>query len=195
MSDGPPTQERAISTFLDYLALACIFGFVDALIAGKWLTSLGALAAALVFHIAGIKWPQIKELAGTRFDSVLWDTRIALAIQVLRVLLILAGITIILTGYHELRRLHRPVDHIQIPSVEQAPKSPNAILRVDWHDKQNWRRYLHTGMTRAEVRQLFGEPEKMSVVLSSEFWRYGDGQIDFDMDGHPDGSLYLWSEP
>ena len=78
------------------------------------------------------------------------------------------------------------------PIVRGATRSP---VRVDWRNKQNWRQNLHTGMTRTEVRYLFGEPKEMSVVFNTEFWEYGLGQVHFDMDGHPDGSLSLWSEP
>jgi outer membrane protein assembly factor BamE (lipoprotein component of BamABCDE complex) len=69
---------------------------------------------------------------------------------------------------------------------------------VDWHDKQNWRKYLRTGMTRTEVRKLFGEPDKVAVVFSQEDWWFGtadNGEIQFDMDGHPDGSVQVWFEP
>jgi hypothetical protein len=75
----------------------------------------------------------------------------------------------------------------------QVPTAP--IQRLDWHDKQNWRQHLHTGMTRTEVRALFGEPEKMSVMESTEFWGYGYGAIYFDVADHSDGSLFFWSEP
>lgn len=36
MSDRPPNEDRTVSTYLDYLALACIFGIVEALSVGKW---------------------------------------------------------------------------------------------------------------------------------------------------------------
>ena len=71
---------------------------------------------------------------------------------------------------------------------------------VDWRDKQNWRKYLHTGMTRTDVRQLFGEPKKMSVFGNQVTWDYGSwpelGRITFFIEkGTPDGSLYSWDEP
>jgi hypothetical protein len=65
MSEGLPSEDRAVSTFLDYFALACIFGVVDALILGKWKIALGALGAALLFHVVGIKWPRIKLMLGS----------------------------------------------------------------------------------------------------------------------------------
>ncbi|HUI52539.1 MAG TPA: hypothetical protein VLX60_12180, partial [Terriglobales bacterium] len=71
---------------------------------------------------------------------------------------------------------------------------------VDWHDKRNWRKYLHTGMTRTDVRQLFGNPTKMSVSSNLEVWDYGPasdfGRITFFIEKEtPDGSLYSWDEP
>jgi len=71
MSDGPPTEDRAVSTFLDYVALACIFGCVEQFTSGKYWTGGVALAAALIFHISGIKWPNIKLITGPRFAAAL----------------------------------------------------------------------------------------------------------------------------
>lgn len=97
----------------------------------------------------------------------------------------------------------------QLIVMSQAPKPPDqpkeqapvvrSTKRVDWHDKQNWRKSLWIGMSRMEVRQLFGNPKKISVVRSSEYWYYQSffqvGYIVFNMDGHPDGSLESWDEP
>lgn len=84
------------------------------------------------------------------------------------------------------------------PKSELTPlPAPRArlIQRVDWHDKQNWRHFLKRGMSRSQVRQLFGDPERDDVVSTTEFWDYGDGRIEFNMDGHPDGILDSWFEP
>lgn len=71
------------------------------------------------------------------------------------------------------------------------PPSP-----VDWHDKRNWRHYLQIGITRTDVRQIFGEPEKMSVHGDLEMWDYGSGRITFSIEGGTaDGSLFSWDEP
>jgi serine/threonine protein kinase len=93
--------------------------------------------------------------------------------------------------------------HVQTAPKEQGTKSKNvpkvhSTGRVDWHDKQNWRKYLRMGMTRKDVRELFGEPDKVAVVFSNEDWWYGtedNAEIQFDMDAHPDGSLEAWFEP
>jgi len=87
-------------------------------------------------------------------------------------------------------------NHVQPKSKRQLPNNIGInTVPVDWHDKQNWRRHLHTGMSRSEVRALFGEPEVMGVSGGTEFWEYGHGQITFDMESHKDGSLYSWDEP
>src|SRR5262245_38882713 len=51
--------------------------------------------------------------------------------------------------------------------------------QTDWHDKSNWRGNLRVGMTQAQVRQLFGEPEKVRVSNYLETWNYGSGEITF----------------
>jgi hypothetical protein len=78
-----------------------------------------------------------------------------------------------------------------VPSPEVIPTpEPTPIQRVDWHIKQNWRKFLRIDMTKEDVRQLFGDPESVSVVSDSEFWDYGSGSIHFDR-----GTLWSWSEP
>jgi hypothetical protein len=84
----------------------------------------------------------------------------------------------------------------QSDSATAKPANTPAMEGVDWHDKHNWRKNLRVGMTRTEVRRLFGEPEKMSVFSDTEFWDYGTGQITFIVKASsPDGALYSWYEP
>jgi len=92
-------------------------------------------------------------------------------------------------------RVEAPQHSIVKDKTAQPSGHAHPSARVDWRDKQNWRRFLHTGMTRTEVRRLFGDPEKMSVSGNTEFWNYDQGMISFDMDLHSDGSLYSWDEP
>jgi hypothetical protein len=74
--------------------------------------------------------------------------------------------------------------------------NPPVRRQLDWHDKKNWRENLKIGMTRTDVRYLFGQPERISVIEDMEFWEWGiGGEIVFDMKGHRDGSLYSWYEP
>jgi hypothetical protein len=123
MSDGPPTEDRAVSTFLDYVALACIFGFVDALIASKWLISLGALAAALIFHIAGIKWPQIKLRVGERLAAIVGRVAGNYRYRVV-VVLVIAALLASLTYRYLHRNTNRAIPGE--PSAPYAEESPSA---------------------------------------------------------------------
>lgn len=94
---------------------------------------------------------------------------------------------------------------LKTPEQQPASKTPSSsiskshkalIERVNWRDKRNWREYLHTGMTKTEVRKIFGDPERVSVSGTLETWDYGSGSIDFMVEsGTPDGSLYSWFEP
>jgi acyl carrier protein len=85
---------------------------------------------------------------------------------------------------------HVPKRAAKPAAAKPAATKRSLIERVDCHDKQNWRRFLHTGMTQSEVRQLFGEPEHISVAGSAQIWEYGGGRIDFAHE-----SLFSWDEP
>jgi hypothetical protein len=81
-------------------------------------------------------------------------------------------------------------------TTDKATAVVKPASAVDRHDKHNWRKYLHTGMTRTDVRKMFGDPEKMRVFDTLETWDYGSGRITFVVEsGTPDGSLYSWDEP
>jgi hypothetical protein len=88
--------------------------------------------------------------------------------------------------------IEHPEQQPNIGARGSKPKSTNIPTTgsVDWHDKHTWRKYLRVGMTREEVRRLFGEAEKIRVSENLETWDYGSGEIEFF-----DGALYSWSEP
>lgn len=69
-------------------------------------------------------------------------------------------------------------------------RKPLLAGRVDWRDKQNWRKNLRVGMTKSEVRQLFGEAETVNVTSDMETWHYGSGDVTFFQ-----GAVYSWYEP
>lgn len=59
-------------------------------------------------------------------------------------------------------------------------------------NKQNWRR-LEKGMSKAEVKQILGEPGKINTASYGDTWYYPDvlgGSVDFD-----NGRVEGWSEP
>jgi hypothetical protein len=149
-----------------------------------------AFACSILFFLAAVKFPLVK----SKFSAInwtRWDKWVRRANYVMLVVAALSFIWLIST-IRSVFRQHGPVTP-PVAASKPVPTSP--VGHLDWHDKQNWRQNLHTGMTRTEARQLFGDPEEMSVVSNSEFWRYGSGQIQFDMDSHSDGSLVAWFEP
>lgn len=85
----------------------------------------------------------------------------------------------------------------KVSSSKPKSHKPLSVGRVDWHDKHNWREYLRVGMTRAEVRKLFGEADEISVYSDIETWKYGSyGEVEFFVDSDsPDGRLNSWFEP
>jgi hypothetical protein len=91
-----------------------------------------------------------------------------------------------------------------IPNSEPPPEIskpestiPEGRHSADWHDKQNWRKFLHLGMTREEVRGFFGEPTHIRVFFGIETWEYGDagGEIQFAIGGKNGEGITSWSEP
>lgn len=69
MSDGPPSPDRSVSVFLDYVALASIFVCVEGLFTGRpWYLWGSALFVAIVVHNFGLRWPQIKARFGNRLS-------------------------------------------------------------------------------------------------------------------------------
>ncbi|HVB33673.1 MAG TPA: hypothetical protein VNJ52_04765 [Patescibacteria group bacterium] len=218
MAGEIPSGDGAVFAYLEMIAAAFTFAGVGALVSGKsWSTWVPALLIAAFFFVAGIKFTKIK----AKFAAVdwnLWNKRISRAMLAA---LVVALATVVPMGIYEWRQvsidwaewarkshdLFRPSETQSVPKrsgdsfgpsrPENALKQSAAPLkrRVNWHDKLNWRLNLKEGMTRTQVRRLFGEPDEVERVSTLEVWNYGTGRIDFDMEGHPDGSLIDWFEP
>jgi outer membrane protein assembly factor BamE (lipoprotein component of BamABCDE complex) len=65
--------------------------------------------------------------------------------------------------------------------------------RLKWQDKQNWRR-LRSGMSKGEVTDLLGEPDRIDNFGGFEVWRYGypiGGEVQFSSEEKIDS----WHEP
>ena len=65
--------------------------------------------------------------------------------------------------------------------------------RLKWQDKQNWRR-LRSGMSKGEVTDLLGEPDRIDNFGAFEVWRYGypiGGEVQFSSKE----KLNSWHEP
>jgi hypothetical protein len=68
MPDQLPSGDMAVYIFLEMLALAFVFGAVDAFLSGKpWYISTGSLAVAILFFLAGIKWAKRSSLVVIAF--------------------------------------------------------------------------------------------------------------------------------
>lgn len=65
--------------------------------------------------------------------------------------------------------------------------------QLKWQDRQNWRR-LRSGMSKGEVTDLLGEPDKISNFGSFEAWVYGD-PIDGVVRFSSKEKLSSWDEP
>jgi len=123
MAGDAPSAEDAVPSFLHALTWASLFACIDALVAGKWIISGATLLAALVFHVVGIKWPQIK--SGTHFNWPLWDRWIAGATRVAQVVVVLTVISIAFTTYYAIRKARN--SETQTSSQEHVLKSQNTL--------------------------------------------------------------------
>jgi len=69
-ADDPPTGNKAVYAFLELFALAFTFEGAGALLRGESLWKIaGAWLVAIIFFIAGIRWPKIKRSLEWRFAS------------------------------------------------------------------------------------------------------------------------------
>ena len=81
--------------------------------------------------------------------------------------------------------LEARVDSIQELQTEKINNQAGGRtgMRVNW-------RKLKVGMSQAQVINLLGEPQRVSVQILI-FWYYGTGDVYFDRNG----SLLGWTEP
>ena len=80
----------------------------------------------------------------------------------------------------------------KLMTEKTTQKSPN-VSKGDYKDKGNWRK-LEIGMTKYQVKELLGEPERISkdnIGSYMEFWSYGLGRVTFG----DRGTLISYSEP
>lgn len=65
----------------------------------------------------------------------------------------------------------------RVSKLEKADtgRAESGTIKVDdtaWMDKANWRQKLSKGMTKEEVRKLFGEPKSISTSDKIQIWSY-----------------------
>jgi hypothetical protein len=131
MADDAPTPEEMVPSFLHAFMWASAFGAVEEFRSNRLWSAGGLLAAAVTFHIVGIKWPQIKPKIGPRFVSIL--ERLAgnrlyrLAIYFAIAITFLASIG---TGIY--RYYHRSIT-TEVPHLAQPAPSPISFrLGCEW---------------------------------------------------------------
>ena len=70
--------------------------------------------------------------------------------------------------------LEKQVADLTSRLISPDPSSQSTAVRGTWKVLANWRTHLRVGMTKTQVRELMGEPDKVSVFsASSEWWNYG----------------------
>jgi hypothetical protein len=194
-------EHQSARAFKEHHGREYIVGAIGAIaeyLSVKYGVSWLAWLAALLFLLAIVEYTR-QWVSGRRWRYAVWVG--------------VATVIIVGTYFITRERAHADsskIEHTENPKSEgalvtpvpklSAPENklkspppvshPHPIQRVDWHDKQNWRSFLRVGMTKAEVRQLFGEPENVGVDSEFEFWSYGSGEIIFS-----NGRLNSWHDP
>jgi len=215
VADTVPSGELALFGFFELLALAFTFEGVSALLSGRpWTIWAPAVSAGILFFLIGVKSRWIRDKL-TSIDWARWGRRVDRVLMAVRICLGLGVIAFAYYAWHEVhfarleyQRIAAPsgqssalaqpqLPQVQRPSATEVGPNPmpQRSTYLDWREKQNWRRTLHTGMTRTDIRQLFGEPDKVSVISDIEFWHYGTGEVEFRVQEKTDGILCAWFEP
>ncbi len=110
-----PSGDMAVYVFLEMIALAFVFGAVDAGVSGKpWYVWAGCSVLAVLFFLAGIKWPQIKRLE--RIGSNRLYRRVIYSV-IVSALLVSVGIRVY---RHPSTEITKPVE----PNPRSSPASP-----------------------------------------------------------------------
>ena len=101
-------------------------------------------------------------------------------------------------GTERIERLEATVSALQAriaalekSSVQSERNVPNPKASGDWKNKSNWR-LLNKGMSKDEVREILGEPERIRASGSREEWdwEYPVGpSVEFR-----DDEVYGWNE-
>jgi hypothetical protein len=92
---------------------------------------------------------------------------------------------------HKVGELQKSINQL----TQGTAKSSTTISKGNWKNIENWRSGLQKGMTKIQVRELMGEPNKTETyTMLGEDWLYGlqgSGEIHFS----PKGVLESWKEP
>jgi len=92
---------------------------------------------------------------------------------------------------HKVGELQKSINQL----TQGTAKSSTTISKGNWKNIENWRSGLQKGMTKKQVGELMGKPNKIEAyTMLGEDWLYGlqgSGEIHFS----PKGVLESWKEP
>jgi outer membrane protein assembly factor BamE (lipoprotein component of BamABCDE complex) len=86
------------------------------------------------------------------------------------------------------------VSRIQSSSTGSGSQQSVTPNQLKWQDKQNWRK-LRSGMSKDEVTDLLGEPDRIDKSTFFEDWRYGYRIITGSVRFSDNDKLDSWHEP
>lgn len=81
----------------------------------------------------------------------------------------------------------------RVTKLEQSNSIEDESRPSNSKSVNNWRR-LENGMTMSQVRNLLGEPNRVSSTGSIVDWHYGSSSISSTVTFH-NGKVYGWNEP
>jgi hypothetical protein len=152
MADELPSGDRAVYIFLEMIALGFVLTAIDTVVNGKApIVWLSCFVLSIIFFLAGIKWPQIKQVLGEQFsDTVEW----AASYRALAVLGVAAYVAItqyepryrytavtlgagyfMLSGVAYVRSLRRDLDRYVMPRQVTTRQVKKLRTYLSRHDK------------------------------------------------------------
>ena len=67
--------------------------------------------------------------------------------------------------------LEKRIAALEGSSVQSSQERPKPTASGDWEDRSNWR-LLRKGMSKGQVTEILGEPEKVEARGLFEYWRW-----------------------
>lgn len=152
MVDELPSGDRAVYLFLEMIALGFVLTAIDAVVNGKApIVWLSCFALSVIFFLAGIKWPQIKQVSGEQFSNAVERVASYRALAVLGFAAYVAitqhepryrytsvGLGVgyfVLTGVAYVRSLRRDLDRYVMPRQITSKHAKKLRAFLSRHDK------------------------------------------------------------
>jgi len=168
MSDAPANEDQAVSTILDYIALAFMFCLVEALMSREPWVAVGALVTAVMVHVVGVKWPKIKLRTPPHYTF--WLDRVASDHRYRRALILLllsCGVMYEMAYVHSLRN---DLNTYGMPRTVTEKQS--AVLRRCLSHHQPYVATVKVSSLDAEAREYAGQ---VSNALKRSGWDVTSG--------------------